>query len=90
MKRISQRCRLVDLHRFLEYLLGIETSRATLNLGQSFPFLEYLLGIETPVPAQLRQETFDKAGDYTITFELINLDDNEAVIAEGSETIIVK
>jgi hypothetical protein len=34
--------------------------------------------------------TFDKAGDYTITFELINLDDNEAVIAEGSETIIVK
>ena len=34
--------------------------------------------------------TFDKAGEYTITFKLVDLEDNEAVIAEGSETITVK
>lgn len=33
--------------------------------------------------------TFDKAGEYTITFKLINLDDKEAIIAEGFETITV-
>jgi len=34
--------------------------------------------------------TFDKAGEYTITFKLVDMEDNEAVIAEGSETITVK
>ncbi len=33
--------------------------------------------------------TFDKAGEYTIIFKLVDLEDNEAVIAEGSETITV-
>ena len=57
---------------------------------------EGVWGPETgfPIPAEYTattnwRVTFDKAGNYTITFKLGNLKDNEAVIAEGSEPITV-